>query len=287
LADCFTVYKHISPNGKQYVGITSLNVETRWNNGNNYRNNPYFTNAIKKYGWDNFEHIILYENLSKVQACEIEKKLIKELDLTNSNKGYNLTFGGEHGKMSDQTKKKISHSLKGNQFRRGIPHTKETIQKTRETRAGKNPHEWTDESRKKLSNSKKGVKASKETKEKLSIIRRGKNNSFYGKHHSKGTKELLRQINIGKKHTNEARQKMSEKRKGVKLSKEHSQHIGDGHKKPLIQMTLSGDFVKEWDSVKSASEAHNNLKHIDGVCRGERKSAGDYKWIYKEGYHIE
>lgn len=287
MTDCFTVYKHISPNGKQYVGITSLDVETRWNNGNNYRNNLHFTNAIKKYGWDNFEHIILYENLSKDQACEIEKELIKKLDLTNPNKGYNLTFGGEHGKMSDQTKKKISHSLKGNQFRRGIPHTQETIQKMREMRAGKNPHEWTDESRKKLSNSKKGVKASKETKEKLSSIRRGKNNSFYGKHHSEETKELLRQINIGKKHTNEARKKMSEKRKGVKLSKKHSKHIGEGHKKSLIQMALSGDFVKEWDSVKSASEAHNNLKHIDGVCRGERKSAGGYKWIYKEDYHIE
>lgn len=287
MADCFTVYKHISPNGKQYVGITSVNVETRWNNGNNYRNNPYFTNAIKKYGWDNFEHIILHENLSKEQACEIEKELIKELDLTDPNKGYNLTFGGEHGKMSEQTKKKISNSLKGNQFRRGIPHTKETIQKMKEIRAGKNPHKWTDESRKKLSNSKKGVKASQETKEKLSIVRRGKNNSFYGKHHSEETKELLRQINTGKKHTYESRQKMSAKRKGVKLSKEHSQHIGDGHKKPLIQMTLSGEFVREWDSVRSASEAFNNLKHIDGVCRGERKSAGGYKWIYKEDCHIE
>jgi len=189
--------------------------------------------------------------------------------------------------MSEETKKKISNSLLSNKFRLGIPHTQETIQHMKESRAGKNPHIWTDESRRKLSESKKGTKVSKDTKKKLSEIRRGESNSFYGKHHTQETKDLLREINTGRKHSIESRQKMSLTRRGVKLSKEHAQHIGNSHKKAVIQLTLTNDFIKEWDSVISASKAFNNLKHIDGVCRGERKSAGGYKWKYKEDYYIE
>ena len=71
--DNYTVYKHVSPSGKQYIGITKWDVEKRWSNGEGYKQCSYFYNAIQKYGWDNFEHIILYTNLSREKACEIEK----------------------------------------------------------------------------------------------------------------------------------------------------------------------------------------------------------------------
>lgn len=56
----FTIYKHICPNGKVYIGQTSLNPESRWQKGRHYKGSPYFYNAILKYGWDNIEHIILW-----------------------------------------------------------------------------------------------------------------------------------------------------------------------------------------------------------------------------------
>ena len=59
MAENYTVYKHISPNGKQYVGITKQDVVKRWANGEGYKNCTYFYNAIQKYGWENFQHIIL------------------------------------------------------------------------------------------------------------------------------------------------------------------------------------------------------------------------------------
>lgn len=31
----YTVYKHTSPNGKVYIGITKLSVERRWQEGKN------------------------------------------------------------------------------------------------------------------------------------------------------------------------------------------------------------------------------------------------------------
>jgi len=56
----WSVYVHINKiNNKKYVG-QSVNLKARWeSNGYYYRDSPYFYAAIQKYGWDNFEHIIL------------------------------------------------------------------------------------------------------------------------------------------------------------------------------------------------------------------------------------
>ena len=75
----YKVYCHINKiNKKQYIGITKRNPKHRWNNGKGYIYNSYFYNSIEKYGWDNFEHTVLYENLSENQAKQKEMELIKE-----------------------------------------------------------------------------------------------------------------------------------------------------------------------------------------------------------------
>ena len=61
----FTIYRHVSPIGRVYVGITSQDVETRWRHGDNYRNSTYFKRAIRKYGWKNFKHEILFTNVEE------------------------------------------------------------------------------------------------------------------------------------------------------------------------------------------------------------------------------
>ena len=86
----WTVYAHISPNGKMYVGITSQKPEYRWRDGlNGYRENEHFCNAIRKYGWENFQHEIIASGLTVEEASNMEKLLISKLDLTNREKGYN------------------------------------------------------------------------------------------------------------------------------------------------------------------------------------------------------
>lgn len=107
---------HVSPSNKRYIGITSIEPERRWRNGNGYRKQRYFYNAIKKYEWKNFQHIIIAKGLSEDEAKWLEIELIKMWDTTNHDKGYNITLGGEGAnglKLSEETRQKMSESRKG------------------------------------------------------------------------------------------------------------------------------------------------------------------------------
>lgn len=113
----YTVYKHTAPNGKVYIGITFRKPETRWSNGNGYSRQKHFYAAIKKYCWENIKHEILFENLSKEDACQKEIELIAQYKSNDPEFGYNQLLGGESGNFgrrhSEETKKKISEAHKG------------------------------------------------------------------------------------------------------------------------------------------------------------------------------
>lgn len=121
----YTVYKHTSPSNKVYIGITSIGVERRWQSGNNYRSNTYFTNAILKYGWDNFKHEILYTGLSKEEAEQKEIELIAFYKSNSQEYGYNIENGGNTHKVSETTKLKLSIAHKGKHYAKRRKHTEE------------------------------------------------------------------------------------------------------------------------------------------------------------------
>nr|DAG90812.1 MAG TPA: intron associated endonuclease [Crassvirales sp.] len=105
----YIVYIHKNKiNGKVYVGITHYtNPEKRWRGGREYKRNVLFNKAIQKYGWDNFEHLILFKNLPQEAACKIEVLLIKRYRVKNS--CYNIADGGQGASaMNDVIKDKIS-----------------------------------------------------------------------------------------------------------------------------------------------------------------------------------
>ena len=110
----YTVYRHTSPSGKVYIGITKRNPVRRWNNGKGYRSQIVFDRAIQKYGWDNFKHEILFSDLSKEEAEAKEVELIKLHMATDAKHGYNVENGGNCGeKHSLETRMKISAANKG------------------------------------------------------------------------------------------------------------------------------------------------------------------------------
>lgn len=122
----YTVYMHRNKiNNKVYIGITSQSCHDRWRRaGEGYKQQPKFYNAIQKYGWDNFEHIILFTNLTAVEADEKEISLIA---LYNSiENGYNIKKGGHSYQHNDITKEKLKTIMSGKK------HTEEAKQKMRE-----------------------------------------------------------------------------------------------------------------------------------------------------------
>jgi len=91
----YYVYRHTLPNGKVYIGITSQNPEIRWQSGFGYSDNLDFSEDIKKYGWDNIQHDILFDNLDEYDARMKEIELIKQYNSNNPEYGYNLDKGGK------------------------------------------------------------------------------------------------------------------------------------------------------------------------------------------------
>ena len=100
----WTVYIHINKiNKKCYVGITGRRPEERWGyNGIGYKNKcTHFWSAIQKYGWDNFDHEIIANNLTKNEAESMEILLIELLNTCNSSCGYNMSKGGTGGNQKE------------------------------------------------------------------------------------------------------------------------------------------------------------------------------------------
>lgn len=204
----YIIYKHTSPSGKIYIGQTcKTNPKRRWANGKGYKSNPYFYNAISKYGWSNFTHEIICSDLQKWEADWTEKYLIAFYNTTNPQYGYNLTCGGEGTSgfhHSEETKQKIGDANRGNSA----------------CAVNKGKH-LSEETRKKLSVIKKGKKLSPETKAKLSEAHKG-NKNMLGKHHSEETKQKLSEHfkgctswNKGIPCREETKRKLSERNKGL------------------------------------------------------------------------
>jgi group I intron endonuclease len=151
-----------SINGKRYVGQTEKTISQRWNSHKRSRSSQYPIHlALKKYGVQNF-------TISQIDCCISEEELnrqekywIARLNTIVPN-GYNLSSGGDHYKMHENTKRKISNSHLGigvsrearakisraNTGRVNGPQTKEFIERRAQKLRGKSP---SPETRKKLS----------------------------------------------------------------------------------------------------------------------------------------
>ena len=121
----YSLYVHINKiNQKRYFGITQAVPEKRWGyNGYGYVDQVFYR-AIKLYGWDGFDHLVLMQGLSKSQAEEQERKHIREFQTTNHKHGYNVAAGGAINECnpwigrrhSAESKQKISKAMSGKRF---------------------------------------------------------------------------------------------------------------------------------------------------------------------------
>lgn len=162
-------------NGKQYVGYTTKTLLER-TRVHIYKskcklNKHYFylfKQALRKYGEDNFKWEVLEQCSTKEECCKKEIIYISKYNTISPN-GYNLTTGGNGGILLDETKLKISNSLKNYYKLNG--HFWETI--SSETRSNWAKKSWL------IKKSKGYVQPSfpqtNETKIKMSLTKNNKN----------------------------------------------------------------------------------------------------------------
>ena len=97
-------------NNKVYIGQTIQKPEYRWNEGKGYKGSSLFYNAIQKYGWNNFQHLILEKDIPQNLLNQKEEYYIALYQSDNRNYGYNLTTGG-YGCLTDQQQKRRKELL--------------------------------------------------------------------------------------------------------------------------------------------------------------------------------
>lgn len=51
----------------------------------------------------------------------------------------------------------------------------------------------------------------------------------------------------------------------------------------VLQYDLQGNYIKEWNSIKEVKKQFNIYdSNLIACCKGKRKTAGGYKWKYKD-----
>lgn len=114
------LYAHIlkTDTNKCYIGITGREPEVRWQNGTGYVHCSHFYNAIKKYGFDAFNHIILLDKLTRIEAETMERYFISVLRSKNYHL-YNICSGGKVGDARLGYKNTPEHNQKIGDANRG------------------------------------------------------------------------------------------------------------------------------------------------------------------------
>ena len=210
-------------NGKVYIG-QSIDIDTRWRQHINAKDNYAIHNAIKKYGEENFSFEVLLECPAEMLDAW-ERDMIALYDCI-SPKGYNLTEGGGRCKYSEETRLKMSNA------RKGIHLSEETRLKMSNIRKGRHLSE---ETKIKIGNAQKGIPRSEEFKRKISEANKGKNlseehkrkisESMKGIHRSEETRRKMSEVNKGKHFSEETKHKISESHKGKHWKIENGKRI--------------------------------------------------------------
>jgi len=169
-----TIYRITnSINDKIYVGQTCASLSIRFKDHKNpvQKGCAKLHRALNKYGRENFRIEAITEAYTQLEADVLEVHFIAKFNTVRN--GYNLRSGGSHGKHSESTKIKMSLAASGK-----LKSEKHCL---------------------KISEAKKGLRASVETRAKMSLAKLG-NKIRVGCQDSEETKKRKSMAMTGNKH---------------------------------------------------------------------------------------
>lgn len=204
-------------NRKIYIGQTSKSLEERkltHKNRAKFGSTYHFHNAIRKYGFDAFEWVILENDIkNKNKLDELEIKYIKKFNSIKN--GYNISTGGGGGDTltnnpnRKEILKKMSEKQKGRKMKKAVK------EKWYKKMYIDNPDRF-----KGVNNPMYGKKLSDERKKQISEQQKGRISPMKGKHHSEETKKKISEFQKGRPKSEEFKKMMSKIHKGKILSEE-------------------------------------------------------------------
>jgi len=236
----YSVYRHINnKNNKKYIGITCQKPQNRWGkDGNGYKSQSYFWNAIQKYGWNNFKHEILFEHLTKDEACNKEIELIAKYKTMNRTYGYNRSIGGEYSSAgilnNNRSKIVLQYSLDA-----------ELI---------------------------KIYQSAKEAFRKTHVAHSDICKCARGDCDDAGGFQWSYEYN----------------KSNIKPIKNAIIRRSTSRKRPILQYSMDGYFIKEWKStVDAANELNIDRNNITACCNQTYSSSGGFQWRKKTSSEIK
>lgn len=157
-------------NGKRYIGKKSSPEQDM----NYLGSGKLIKRAIKKYGKENFKCEVLEWCETEEELNNMEKYYIKAFNAQEDPMFYNISAGGDWGNIT-----------------KGM--TKEEYEQWKEKINPKGRHH-SEETKKKMSEIRKGIIFSEETIEKMKINNAGEKNPHYGKKQTEKHKEAMKKL---------------------------------------------------------------------------------------------
>lgn len=180
-------------NGRKYVGQTTMGIKNRWASHvsasrRSVSGVPLYL-SMRKHGIENFTISPIEEANSQAELDSLEASTINRLKSMVGDGGYNVREGGLGGRLSEETKRRMGDSRRGEKhFRFGKPQLPHVIEAVRKAHLGrKHSAEEIEKRRAHLF----GRECKAETREKIAASKRGKKMSPH-------VMEALRRANRGK-----------------------------------------------------------------------------------------
>ena len=255
--NCIYMYTN-KINGKRYIGQAKDFNKRHRNHCAKCFNETPIDKAFNKYGEENFEIIILKEDLKNKCLMNLwEYYYIKKFNtLICNSSGYNIADGGQGGYLlcgkTDEEKKEIFKKISKSRIERGVgkgeknpfygkKHTEEDLQKMRKP-------------------------CSEETKKKIGEANKGKQSYWKNKNLPEETKN-----------------KISKTRKEKELSKGKN----NPKAKRVAQYDKEGNLIKIWDCAKDVSEELGiNYSTLRMWLQGRNKQTSNFIFKY-HNFEIE